>query len=496
MKKSLTFDDVLMVPGFSQVLPGDVDLKTRFSRSIELNIPLVSAAMDTVTESRMAIAMAQLGGIGVIHRNMDARKQAAEVALVKRYESGIVRNPITLPHDVQIEDARRIMADKGISAIPIINEKDGYLEGIVTARDLRYADQPRDLLGTVMTSEGDLITINESQIGDERLIRQLLHTNKIEKILVVEVDPGGMKLTGLVTSMDLQKKKDYPRAVTDKEGRLRVAAAISGMPTQDNLQRADKLIVAGVDALVIDCAHGHTQNVLDTIREVRNFMDPWIDIVAGNVATLQGAIKLLEAHVDGIKVGIGPGSICTTRVIAGIGVPQFTAIQDVASIKKGGAWDSFLIPVIADGGIRYSGDMAKAIGIGADCVMIGSLFAGTEEAPGETELYQGRTYKSYRGMGSMAAMEDGSADRYFQGGSTKLVPEGIEGRVPYKGPLEGVVHQLVGGLQASMGYTGKPDIESFRGKAEFTEITSAGVTESHPHDVDVTKESPNYQVRR
>lgn len=479
--EALTFDDVSLVPAYSEVLPGDVNLSARLTREINLNAPLMSAAMDTVTEARLAIAMAQEGGIGVIHKNMTLRQQAEQVTIVKKYEAGVIKDPITVRPDTTIREVQEITHRHNISGVPVVDGNE--LVGIVTSRDMRFEKRLDDLVSKIMTGKQDLITVQEDASQDEVL--SLLHKHRIEKVLVVN---KSFELRGLITVKDIQKSTDFPNAAKDSQERLLVAAAVGvGGDTED---RIAALVEANVDVVVVDTAHGHTRGVLDRISWVRkNFPD--VQIIGGNVTTAEGALALVEAGADGVKVGQGPGSICTTRMVAGVGVPQVTAVANVAAAlaEKG-------VPLIADGGIRFSGDFAKAIAAGASTVMIGGLFAGTEEAPGEVELFQGRSYKSYRGMGSLGAMQDGSKDRYFQHdvSAEKLVPEGIEGRVPYKGPLSGVVHQLLGGLRSSMGYMGCGTIEKFRSKSQFVRITNAGVRESHAHDVQITKEAPNYKL--
>lgn len=480
-REALTFDDVLLVPKASSVLPSDVSTATRLTKNITLGIPLLSAAMDTVSEHRMAIALAQAGGLGVIHRNMPVDAQAEEVRRVKRFESGMVVNPITITPDAPLADALALMARDKISGIPVVEQPSGKLVGILTHRDVRFASNMKQPVRELMTHK-NLVTVREGVGQDEA--KKLLHQHRIEKLLVVDAD---YRCIGLVTVKDIEKSSAYPHACKDEKGRLRVAAAIG---TGDGaLTRGKALIEAGVDVVVVDTAHGHSAKVLEQVRAVRS-LDNRTQIIAGNIATGEAAEALIAAGADAVKVGIGPGSICTTRMVAGVGVPQLTAVMDVAAAahKKD-------IPVIADGGIKYSGDFAKALAAGADCAMLGSLFAGTDEAPGDVVLYQGRSYKSYRGMGSLGAMAGGSADRYFQGGTEtqKLVPEGVEGRVPYKGPVSAVVHQLIGGLRASMGYTGSATIKDFQARAEFVRITNAGLTESHVHDIQVTAEAPNYR---
>jgi IMP dehydrogenase len=482
--EGLAFDDVLLRPGYSQVLPGDVKLATRFTRAIRLNLPIVSAAMDTVTEGRLAIAMATAGGIGVIHRNMTPEEQAEEVRKVKRYESGIVVDPITIFPEATLADALAMMKRFSISGVPVVERgpdgKAGALVGIVTNRDVRFADDPRQPVAELMTRK--VITVREGFNPDEA--RRLLHQYRIEKIVVVD---DSNRCVGLVTVKDIEKATAHPNAAKDAEGRLRVAAATT--VGDKGFARSEMLIAAGVDALVVDTAHGHSESVLSQVRRLRRLTNK-VAIVAGNVATREGAQALIDAGADAIKVGIGPGSICTTRIVAGVGVPQLSAVLEAA--EAGLRAD---IPVIADGGIKYSGDVAKAIAAGAECAMIGSLLAGADESPGETFLYQGRSYKSYRGMGSLGAMARGSADRYFQDevrDQMKLVPEGVEGRVPARGPAGAILHQLAGGLRAAMGYVGAADIPEFRAKSKFTRISSAALRESHVHDVAITRESPNY----
>ena len=482
--QALTFDDVLLVPEHSDILPKDVDLKTRLTQTLNLNIPLISAAMDTVTESRMGIALSELGGIGIIHKNLSIEAQAAEVRKVKKYESGIVRDPITIRSDNEVGELIQLTKELNISGMPVVDNQ--QLVGIVTSRDFRYQENLSAKVADIMTPKEKLVTAKEGESPD--VIKRLLQDNRIEKILLID---DSFKLTGLVTLKDINKSLDFPDAARDDEGRLLAGAAIG--TKIDTLDRCQALIDAGVDVLVLDSAHGHSEGVLNQIMTVKsNF--PNIQVIGGNVATGAGALALVEAGADAVKVGIGPGSICTTRIVTGVGVPQISAVSEVtnALIKKD-------IPVIADGGIRFSGDIAKAIAAGGHTVMLGSVLAGTEEAPGELELYQGRSYKSYRGMGSIGAMsaDQGSSDRYFQDSSQateKLVPEGIEGRVPYKGWLQAVIHQMIGGLRQSMGYTGSHDIPTMRTKPKFVQITSAGVNESHVHDVSVTKEAPNYRM--
>ena len=484
-KEALTFDDVLLQPEYSNVLPREVELKTWLTRDIELNIPLVSAAMDTVTESRLAIALAQEGGIGIIHKNMSPAAQAREVRRVKQYESGIVTNPITVSPDKSIREVIELTRAKGFSGMPVVDAR-GKTVGIVTHRDLRFETQLDAPVSSVMTPQEKLVTVREGASKEEVL--GLLHKYRIEKVLIVNDD---FELRGMITAKDFQKAVDYPLACKDERGALRVGAAVG--TGGDTEERVEQLIESGVDLLIVDTAHGHTQGVIDRVSAIKKD-SPYTQIIAGNIISADAAKALVKAGVDGVKVGIGPGSICTTRIVAGVGVPQISAVAEVAEamLKNG-------VPVIADGGIRYSGDIAKAIAAGASSIMIGSLFAGTEQSPGEVELYQGRSYKSYRGMGSLGAMsgQHGSSDRYFQDSSEqleKLVPEGIEGRVPYKGDAVAIIHQLVGGLRAAMGYTGCGSIDEMRTKPKFVRITSAGMRESHVHDVSITKEAPNYRV--
>ena len=481
---ALTFDDVLLVPDYSEILPKDVDLKTQLTNSLSLNIPLVSAAMDTVTESRMGIALSEQGGIGIIHKNLSSEAQASEVKRVKKYESGIVRDPITIRSDKLVGELIQLTNELKISGMPVVD--DGQLVGIVTSRDFRNEQNASAKVAEIMTPKDKLVTAKEGEKLD--VIKRLLQDNRIEKILLVD---SNFTLTGLVTLKDINKSLDFPNAARDEEGRLLIGAAIG--TKKDTMERAEGLINAGVDVLVVDSAHGHSEGVLEQIRQIKSHYKD-IQIIGGNNAAAEGALALVKAGVDAVKVGIGPGSICTTRIVTGVGVPQITAIADVSEALKNKG-----VPVIADGGIRFSGDLAKAIAAGGHSVMLGSALAGTEEAPGEVELYQGRSYKSYRGMGSIGAMsgDQGSSDRYFQDSADaneKLVPEGIEGRVPYKGWMEAVVHQMMGGLRQSMGYTGSKDIETMRTKPKFVQITTAGVNESHVHDVSVTKEAPNYRV--
>jgi len=483
-KEALTFDDVLLQPGYSEVLPREVDLRTRLTGEITLNIPILSAAMDTVTEARLAIALAQEGGIGVIHKNMPIAEQARQVATVKKFESGIVRDPITVSPDVTIREVIDLTRAMGISGVPVVNEKETV--GIVTHRDLRFETKLDAPVSEVMTPKDRLVTVAED--ADEEEVLSLLHQHRIEKVLVVDDD---FRLRGMITAKDFQKAKDFPRACKDSGGALRVGAAVG--TGSDTDERVAALVAAGVDVLVVDTSHGFSKGVIDRVRKIKSAY-PDMQVLGGNVVTGDAALALVEAGADGVKVGIGPGSICTTRVVAGVGVPQISAVAEVAdALRKPG------VPFIADGGIRYSGDIAKALVAGAYSVMIGGLFAGTEESPGEVELYQGRSYKSYRGMGSLGAMGSvhGSSDRYFQDTTEeleKLVPEGIEGRVAYKGSLVAIVHQLVGGIRAAMGYTGSSTIEEMRTRPEFVKITSAGRKESHVHDVAITKEAPNYRT--
>lgn len=481
---ALTFDDVLLIPGYSEVLPNQVTLNTRLTRNINLNIPLVSAAMDTVTEAGLAIAMAQEGGIGIVHKNMTAQDQAATVRAVKKFESGVVKDPITVTPTTTVREVLELTSAHKISGLPVVDGKD--LVGIVTGRDIRFESRLDTLVSAIMTPRERLVTVKEGETTET--IKDILHKHRIEKVLVVNDD---FELTGLVTVKDIQKSQDYPNACKDEYGRLRVGAAVgTGEGTED---RVAALVNAGVDVIVVDTAHGHSKGVLDRVRWVKENY-PHVDVIGGNIATAEAAVALAEAGADAVKVGIGPGSICTTRIVAGVGVPQISAIANVAEALK-----PFDIPVIADGGIRFSGDVAKAVVAGAHAIMIGSLLAGTDEAPGEVELFQGRSYKAYRGMGSLGAMgqAQGSSDRYFQdakSGVDKLVPEGIEGRVACKGPMSAIIHQLMGGLRSSMGYTGSQNIDEMRTKPEFTRITAAGMKESHVHDVTITKEAPNYRV--
>jgi len=482
IQKALTFDDVLLIPAHSSVLPRDVSLQTKLTRNITLNIPLVSAAMDTVTESRLAIALAQEGGIGIVHKNLTSQQQAAEVAKVKRFESGILKDPITIPPTMTVREVLVLTRTHKFSGLPVV--ENGKVIGIVTNRDTRFETNLDQPVSAIMTPQARLITVKEGASLEEG--RALMHKHRLERVLVLN-DAG--ELAGLITVKDMLKSTEHPFASKDGLGRLRVGAAIGvGVGTEE---RAEMLAEAGVDVIVVDTAHGHSQGVLDRVSWVKkNF--PQVEVIGGNIATASAARALVDAGADGVKVGIGPGSICTTRIVAGVGVPQITAVDNVSTALAGSG-----VPMIADGGIRYSGDISKAIAAGANVVMLGGLFAGTEEAPGETVLFQGRSYKSYRGMGSLGAMQQGAADRYFQendGNVDKLVPEGIEGRVPYKGAVTAVIHQLMVGLRASMGYVGCGTIDEMRTRAEFVEITSAGIRESHVHDVQITKEAPNYHV--
>lgn len=484
IQKALTFDDVLLVPAFSQVLPRDAALATKLTRNIQLNIPLVSAAMDTVTEARLAIAMAQEGGIGIIHKNLSPKDQAREVAKVKRYESGVVRDPITVTPDMTVRQVKALSQQHGVSGFPVVEGK--KVVGIITGRDLRFEEDMEAKIRDKMTPGSKLVTVREGASLDEA--KALMHKHRLERVVVIN---GDFELRGLMTVKDIFKSTEHPHAAKDAQGKLRVGAAVGvGEGTEE---RVDLLAGAGVDVLVVDTAHGHSKGVLERVKWVKQNY-PKVEVIGGNIATADAARALVEYGADGVKVGIGPGSICTTRIVAGVGVPQITAIAEVAKALRGSN-----VPLIADGGVRYSGDVAKAIAAGAYCVMMGSMFAGTEEAPGQVILYQGRSYKEYRGMGSVGAMQAGSADRYFQESSEnpnadKLVPEGIEGRVPYKGSVLAIIYQLVGGLRASMGYCGCASIEEMRNKAEFVEITSAGMRESHVHDVQIVKEAPNYRA--
>ena len=481
IRDALTYDDVLLEPAASSVLPGDVDTRTRLTRTIDLGIPLVSSAMDTVTESALAIAMAQAGGLGVIHKNFDIEAQAHEVRKVKKFESGMVVNPLTIGPDQTLADALQVMASNHITGLPVVEPGTKKLVGVLTNRDVRFATNPRQKVRELMTHES-LVTVKEGVSKDEA--KRLLHQHRIEKLLVVD---EAYRCIGLITVKDIEKAQRFPNASKDEKGRLRVAAA-TGVGAA-GIARAEALFDAQVDIVVVDTAHGHSQGVIDTVRQIRKLSN-YSQIIAGNVATADGTKALIDAGADAVKVGIGPGAICTTRIVAGVGIPQLTALLDCVEAARPAG-----VPVIADGGIKYSGDLAKAIAAGAECAMIGSLFAGTDEAPGEVFLYQGRSYKSFRGMGSVGAMARGSADRYFQQeikDSLKLVPEGIEGRVPYKGPVSGIIHQLVGGLRASMGYTGSRNLADMVKNARFVKITSAGLRESHVHDVTMEREAPNY----
>jgi len=483
IEEALTFDDVLLVPAHSDILPRDVSLQTRLTAQIQLNIPLLSAAMDTVTEARLAIAIAQEGGVGIVHKNMTAEAQAAMVHAVKKFESGVIKDPITVSPNVSIREVMDLTHARSISGVPVVDGEE--LVGIVTSRDLRFETRLDDPVSNIMTPKDRLVTVTEGASKAE--VQALLHKHRIEKVLMVN---GDFKLRGLVTVKDIQKAKEFPNACKDADGQLRVGAAVGVGEGTD--ERVKLLVEAGVDVIVVDTAHGHSQGVLDRVAWVKKNY-PGVQVIGGNIATPEAALALAKAGADAVKVGIGPGSICTTRIVAGVGVPQISAIANVVEALNGKN-----IPVIADGGIRYSGDISKALVAGADCVMIGSMFAGTEESPGEVELYQGRSYKSYRGMGSMGAMskQHGSSDRYFQegGDSEKLVPEGIEGRVPFKGSMMPVVHQLLGGIRSSMGYTGCRTIEEMRTKPKFVRVTNAGMRESHVHDVTITKEAPNYRT--
>lgn len=482
--EALTFDDVLLLPDYSDIVARDVNLQSQLTNSIKLNIPLVSSAMDTVTESRLAIALAQAGGIGIIHKNMSVEEQAREVRAVKKFESGVVRDPITIEADAPVSELLEIKQQHNISGVPVM--KDGDLVGIVTSRDVRYETDQTTAISSIMTPRERLVTVKENMTPDA--VKAVLHENRIEKVLVVN---DAFELCGMITVKDLDLAQRFPNACKDESGQLRVGAAVGvGGDTED---RVASLIEAGVDVLVVDTAHGHSRNVLDRVSWIKKHY-PGTQVIGGNIATGAAALALVEAGADAVKVGIGPGSICTTRIVTGVGVPQISAISEVVAALDG------KVPVIADGGIRFSGDISKAIVAGAHSIMVGSLLAGTEEAPGEVELYQGRTYKAYRGMGSIAAMaqKQGSSDRYFQdasAGTEKLVPEGIEGRVPYKGPVNKIIAQLAGGLQSSMGYTGCDDIEKMRTRPQFVKVTAAGMNESHVHDVSITKEAPNYPVQ-
>ena len=484
VRKALTFDDVLLVPAHSTVVPRDVDLSTQLTRSVTLNVPLLSAAMDTVTEARLAIAIAQEGGLGIVHKNMTPARQAAEVAKVKRFESGVVKDPITIPPTMSVRDVVALTRAHRISGLPVVAQ--GKVVGIVTNRDLRFENNLDQPVSAIMTPAERLVTVAEGTELDDA--KSLMHRHRLERVLVIN---DAQELRGLITVKDIQKATEHPLACKDAHGRLRVGAAVGTGADTD--ERVEALVAAGVDVLVVDTSHGHSQGVLDRVRAVK-LRYPHVQVIGGNVATADGAKALADHGADAVKIGIGPGSICTTRIVAGVGVPQIAAIQfAIEGVAKSG------VPLIADGGIRYSGDIGKAIAAGASCVMLGSLFAGTEESPGDIELFQGRSYKSYRGMGSLGAMQQGSSDRYFQdaegeGAAEKLVPEGIEGRVPYKGTLAAVIHQLMGGLRAAMGYCGCETIEALRTRAEFVEITTAGVRESHVHDVTIVKEAPNYRT--
>ncbi|ABR90103.1 Inosine-5'-monophosphate dehydrogenase [compost metagenome] len=482
LQKALTFDDVLLVPAYSDILPKDTSLVTRLSRNITLNIPLLSAAMDTVTEGRLAIAMAQEGGIGIIHKNLTAKEQAREVAKVKRFESGVVRDPITIPPDTKIRDVLALSQQHGISGFPVVEGK--TVVGIITNRDLRFENELDAPVSSKMTPKEKLVYVPDG--ADLVEAKRLMNKHRLERVLVVN---DAFELRGLITAKDIQKATEHPLASKDSQGKLRVGAAVG--VGADNDERVDLLVKAGVDVIVVDTAHGHSKGVLDRVRWIKDNYKG-VDVIGGNIATAAAALALVEHGADGVKVGIGPGSICTTRIVAGVGVPQITAISNVADALKGTG-----VPCIADGGIRYSGDISKALAAGASSVMMGSMFAGTDEAPGEVILFQGRSYKAYRGMGSLGAMADGSADRYFQDPANnvdKFVPEGIEGRVAYKGSMVTILYQLVGGVRSSMGYCGCSSIDEFRERAEFVEITSAGMRESHVHDVQITKEAPNYRA--
>jgi IMP dehydrogenase len=482
IQKALTFDDVLLLPAHSRILPRDASLKTRLSRNIELNVPVVSAAMDTVTEARLAIAMAQEGGIGIVHKNLSPQAQAAEVAKVKRFESGVLRDPMTIPPEMSVREVVALQQQHKISGFPVV--KNGKVVGIVTNRDVRFETQLDQPVKNIMTPQKKLVTVREGASRDEAT--RLMHQHRLERVLVVDDE---FRLKGLVTVKDILKETEHPNACKDSHGKLRVGAAVGVGEGTD--ERVAALVEAGADVLVVDTAHGHAQGVLDRVKWIKT-RHPNVEVIGGNVGTADGARALVDHGADGVKVGIGPGSICTTRIVAGVGVPQISAIQNVAE-----ALETTGVPLIADGGVRYSGDIAKALAAGAHCVMLGSLFAGTEESPGEIELFQGRSYKSYRGMGSLGAMQKGAADRYFQDADMnvdKLVPEGVEGRVPYKGSAVWVIQQLIGGVRASMGYTGCATIAELHRKAQFVEITSAGIRESHVHDVQIVKEAPNYRV--
>ncbi|TVZ39599.1 IMP dehydrogenase [Alteromonadaceae bacterium 2753L.S.0a.02] len=483
-QEALTFDDVLLVPGYSAVTAKDVSLKTQLTRNIALNIPLVSAAMDTVTEAALAIALAEEGGIGIIHKSMSIKQQAKEVRAVKKFEAGVVKDPITIEASATINELIALTRKNKISGVPVL--ENGNLVGIVTGRDVRFESNLAASVASIMTPKEKLVTVKEG--ADHTEVKALLHKHRIEKVLVVN---DNFELRGLITVKDMNKAETFPNACKDRDGSLRVGASVGTSPDTDD--RVAALVEAGVDVLVVDTAHGHSKNVLDRVSRIKQKY-PHVDVIGGNIATADAALALVDAGADAVKVGIGPGSICTTRIVTGVGVPQISAIANVVEALQGKN-----IPVIADGGIRFSGDISKALVAGAHAIMMGSMFAGTEEAPGEVELYQGRTYKSYRGMGSLGAMSktQGSSDRYFQDssqGMEKLVPEGIEGRVPYKGPLSAIVHQLMGGVRAAMGYTGSVDVETMRTKPQFVRVTSAGMGESHVHDVSITKEAPNYPV--
>jgi IMP dehydrogenase len=483
IQKALTFDDVLLLPAHSRILPREASLRSRLTRKLEINIPLVSAAMDTVTEARLAIALAQEGGIGIVHKNLSPREQAAEVAKVKRFESGVLRDPMTIPPEMTVRQVIELQRTHKISGFPVV-KNGGKVVGIVTNRDLRFETHLDQPVKNIMTPQKKLVTVREGASREEAM--KLMHQHRLERVLVVDEE---MHLKGLVTVKDITKESEHPDACKDAHGKLRVGAAVGVGEGTD--ERIGALIEAGADVLIVDTAHGHAQGVLDRVKWIKTRY-PKMEVIGGNVGTADGAKALVDHGADGVKVGIGPGSICTTRIVAGVGVPQITAIQNVAAaLEKSG------VPLIADGGVRYSGDVAKALAAGAHAVMLGSLFAGTDESPGDLELYQGRSYKAYRGMGSLGAMQKGAADRYFQDSDMnvdKLVPEGVEGRVPYKGSAVWVIQQLMGGLRASMGYTGSPTIDELRTKAQFVEITSAGMRESHVHDVQIVKEAPNYRV--
>ena len=482
VQEALTFDDVLLIPAHSTVVPKEVDLGTQLTKKIRMNIPLLSAAMDTVTESRLAIALAQEGGIGIVHKNMTPAQQAAEVRHVKKYESGVIVEPITIDSSASIRDVLAITQEYKISGVPVVDGEE--LVGIVTSRDMRFETQLDNQVSSIMTPKEKLVTVSEGASREE--VAALLHKHRIEKVLVVN---DGFALRGMITVKDIQKSDDFPNACKDEQGRLRVGAAVgTGADTEE---RVTALVAEGVDVIVVDTAHGHSQGVIDRVKWVKEKF-PQVEVIGGNIATGQAAKDLVAAGADAVKVGIGPGSICTTRIVAGVGVPQISAIDNVAQALEGTG-----VPLIADGGIRFSGDMAKALAAGAYTIMVGSMFAGTEEAPGEIELFQGRSYKSYRGMGSLGAMAQGSSDRYFQDnkdGEEKLVPEGIEGRVAYKGLMVNIVHQLMGGVRSSMGYVGCKDMDEMRSKPEFVKVSSAGMRESHVHDVTITKEAPNYRI--